>query len=62
MSSGAFQVVLVVKNPPANAEDIRDIGLIPGSGRSPGARAWQSIPVFLPGESHGQKSMVGYSP
>ena len=27
---------LVVKNPPANAEDIRDAGLIPGLGRSPG--------------------------
>ena len=30
------QLVLVVKNPPANAGDIRDAGLIPGSGRSPG--------------------------
>ena len=32
----ASQVVLMVKNLPANAEDIRDAGLIPGSGRSPG--------------------------
>ena len=32
----ASQVVLVVKNPPANAGDVRDLGLIPGSGRSPG--------------------------
>ena len=32
----ASQVVLVVKNPPANAGDIRDTGSIPGSGRSPG--------------------------
>ena len=32
----SIQVVLVVKNPPANAGDIRDAGLIPGSGRSPG--------------------------
>ena len=31
-----YQVALVVKNLPANAGDIRDIGLIPGSGRSPG--------------------------
>ena len=30
------QVALVVKNPPANARDVRDPGLIPGSGRSPG--------------------------
>ena len=32
----ASQVVLVVKNPPANAGDLRDEGLIPGWGRSPG--------------------------
>ena len=35
-SSWASQVVLVVKNPPANAGDIRDMGFIPGSGRTPG--------------------------
>ena len=29
------QVAIVVKNPPANAGDIRDMGLISGSGRSP---------------------------
>ena len=34
--SQASQVTLVVKNPPANAEDLRDVGSIPGSGRSPG--------------------------
>ena len=33
---GASQVVLVAKNPPANAGDIRDSGSIPGCGRSPG--------------------------
>ena len=32
----AFQVVLMVKNPPVNARDLRDAGSIPGSGRSPG--------------------------
>ncbi len=32
----AFQVALVVKNPPASAGDTRDTGSIPGSGRSPG--------------------------
>jgi len=25
-------------------------------------RSWQPIPVFLPGKSHGQRSLVGYSP
>ena len=34
----ASQVLLVVKNPPANAGDIRDVALIPGWGRSPGGR------------------------
>ena len=29
-------MVLIVKSPPANARDIRDAGVIPGSGRSPG--------------------------
>ena len=33
---GVSHVVLVVKNPPANARDIKDLGSIPGSGRSPG--------------------------
>ena len=33
---GSSQVALVVKNPPGNAGDIRDVGLIPGSERSPG--------------------------
>ena len=32
----AYPVVLVVKNPPASAGDVRDTGLIPGSGRFPG--------------------------
>ena len=52
----------MVKTPPADAGDIRDVGLIPGSGKSPGGRKWQPIPVFLPGEFHGQRSLVGYSP
>ena len=54
------QVAQVVKNPPANAGDRRDVGSIPGSGRSP--ERGQSNPVFLPGESHGQRGLVGYSP
>ena len=39
-----------------------ELGSIPGSGRSPGRREWQPIPVFLPGESHGQRILAGYSP
>ena len=42
--------------------DVGDPGLIPGSGRSPGEKKRHAIPVFLPGEFHGQRSLVGYSP
>ena len=57
----ASQVALVVKNPPANAGDGRDAGSIPGLGGSLQEGA-ASHSVSLPGESHGQGSLVGYSP
>ena len=50
----------MIKNSPANAGDIRDAGSIPGLGRSPGGG--QPTPVLLPGESHGQRILAGYSP
>ena len=56
----AFWVALVVKNPPANAGDIRESGLMPGSERFPWRRAWQPTLVFLPEESHRQRSLAGY--
>ena len=40
---GASQVVIVVKNPPANAEDTRDMGSIPGSGRFHGGGNGNSL-------------------
>ena len=40
---GASQVALEVKNTSANAEDIRDTGSIPGSGRSPGRGTGNSV-------------------
>ena len=39
-----------------------DPGSIPGSGRAPEKRKWQPTPGLLPGESHGGRSLVGYSP
>ena len=39
-----------------------DLSSIPGLGRPPQGREWLLTPVFLPGESHGQRSLVGYSP
>ena len=38
------------------------MGAIPGLGRSHGGGVWQPTPVFLPGKSNGQESLVGYSP
>ena len=75
----------MVKNPPVNAGDVKDAGLIPGSRTSPGKgngnslqygqrnldpwvtkipweRKWQLTIVFFPGESHEQRSLVGYGP
>ena len=46
----------------ASACNVGDLGSIPGSGRFPWRRIWQPTPVFLPGESHGWRSLVGYSP
>ena len=48
------QLVLVVKNLPANSGDITDTGSIPGLGRFPGGGHGNPTPVFLPGESHGE--------
>ena len=39
-----------------------DPGSIPGVGKMPWRREQQPTPVFLPGESRGQRSLVGYSP
>ena len=47
------------KNPPTNAGDT---GSILRLGKNPWRRKWQPTPVFLPGESHGQRSLAGYSP
>ena len=41
----------VVKNLPVKAGDIGDEGLIPGLGRFPWRKKWQTTPVFLPGNS-----------
>ena len=45
----------------ASACNVGDLGSISGLGSSPGAGKWQPTPVFLPRESLGQRSLVGYS-
>ena len=58
----ASLMVLVVKNPSASAGDIRDVGSIPVSGRSPGGGRGKPLQYSLPKKSNGQRSLVGYSP
>ena len=45
-----------------SAYTVGDLGSIPGLGRSSWRRKCKPIPVFLPGESHGWRNLVGYSP
>ena len=52
----------VGKESACNAGDPGDLGLTPGSGRSPRGGHSNPLPVFLPGESHGQRTLVGYRP
>ena len=58
----ASQVALVVKNLPANAGDLRDLGSIPGLGKSPGGGLGNPLQYSCLEKSHGQRSLVGYSP
>ena len=60
--SWASQVVLVVNGTPVNAGEAGDVGQIPELGRPPEEGSGNPLQVFLPGESHGQRSPAGYSP
>ena len=52
----------VGKNLPAKQETHRKCRFDPWVRKIPWKRKWQPIPVFLPGESHGHRSLTGYSP
>ena len=52
-------MALVVKNPPANAGDIREVGSIPESGRSPGERNGNPLQHSCLENPHGQRSPAG---
>ena len=51
----------MIKNPPANARDMRH-RVDSWVRKIPWRRGWQPTPVLLSGESHGQRSLAGYSP
>ena len=56
------QVVLLAETPPANAGRCKGHGFSPWVRKIPWRRAWQPTSVFLPGESHGQRSLASHSP
>ena len=58
----ASHMVLLVKNPPANAGDIRDTSSIPGLGRSPREGHGNPLQYSCLENSHGQRSLAGYDP
>ena len=55
------QVALMVMSLLTNAGDMR-LWFNPWVRKIPWRRAWQPTPVFLPGESHEQRSLAGYCP
>ena len=57
LTKEASLVAQLVKNLPA----MRDTRVQSLDGKIPWRRAWQPTPVFSPGESHGQRSLVGWS-
>ena len=54
----ASLVAQTVKRLPA----MQDPGFDSWVGKIPWRRIWQSTPALLPGKSHGQRSLIGYSP
>ena len=48
--------------PPVQETQVQSLGSIAGSGRPTWRMKWQPTPVFLPGESHRQRRLAGYSP
>ena len=52
----------MVKNPPVNAGDTRDLDMIPGLGRSPGGVRGNPLQYSCLENPHGQRSLAGYSP
>ena len=52
----------MVKNPPARAGELRDVVSIPGLGRSPGGGHGNPLQYSCLENSHGQRSLAGYSP
>ena len=70
--AGSFSFILTVswgflggssgKEPTCQCRGHKRRGFDPWVGKIPWSRKYSPTPVFLPGKSHGQRSLVGYSP
>ena len=58
MHQVAKVLVLVIKNPPVNAGDIKRLGFSPWLGKIPWRRRWHPTPGFVPGKFHGQRAWL----
>ena len=61
-SQWGFPVGVSGKEPACQCRRHKRCEFDPWVGKILWRKAWQPIPVFLPGESHGQRSLAGYSP
>ena len=61
---GIFQAIVLqwIAIPACKWKKLKRHRFDPWVRKIPWRRAWQPIPVFLPGEYHGQRSLVGYGP
>ena len=50
------------KEPASQYRRLKSHGFDPWVGKIPWRSAWQPTPIFLPGESQGQRSLAGYGP
>ena len=57
--TGLPKIVLVGKELACQCRRHKRLGFYPQVGKIPWTRAWQPTPAVLPGESHGQRSLVG---
>ena len=62
LSGGASAHVVLVVKKKKKKPAYKRCGFDPWVGKLPWRRAWQPTPLFLPGEFHEQRSLVGYSP
>ena len=62
LTSRGFQDGTSGKEPACQCRRYKRPGFDPWVGKSPRRREWQPTPEFLPGKSHGQRNLVGYSP